>query len=218
MLTIIVTKLLLNGAIKTFIVKPITTATMSIFPQSSIVQATLLNSDLLISTGDLIKFGAEALYDRFIGRKLDFQIEKISKYVFGISPADEFASLFSKQYTDDEELIIDLTKFEDYLDSLEDKLGMGISGPKSNDSEVDQVLNKIMQDLDLAINLSEENTFDNIEDEQLLVEQILEKNRGFIQNQDTNDLSDFPSVPMARKVSKKKLSDEEEIKKILAKF
>ncbi|MCE7736439.1 MAG: hypothetical protein GPJ54_16280 [Candidatus Heimdallarchaeota archaeon] len=218
MLTIIVTKLLLNGAIKTFIVRPIMNATMTIFPQSSTVQATLLNSDLLISTGDLIKFGAEALYDRFVGRKLDFQIEKLSKYVFGISPADEFAALFSKQYSDDEELIIDLTKFEDYLDSLENKSVMGISGSKSTDFEVDQVLSKIMQDLDLAINLSDENTFDNIEDEQLLVEQILEKNRGLIQNQDPNILSDFPSVPVATKVAKEKLTDEEEIKKILAKF
>ena len=75
MLTIIVTKLLLNGAIKTFIVKPIMNATMTILPQSSVIQATLLNSDALISTGDLIKFGAEALYDRFLGKKLDFQVE-----------------------------------------------------------------------------------------------------------------------------------------------
>ena len=126
MLTIIVSKLLLNGAIKTFIVKPIMNATMTIIPQSSVVHATLLNSNILISTGDLIKFGAEVLYDRFVGKKLDFQIEKLSKYVFGISPADEFAALFSKQYSDDEELIIDLTKFEDYLDNLEDKFEMEV--------------------------------------------------------------------------------------------
>ena len=68
MLTIIVTKLLLNGAIKSFIVRPILNATMSVFPQSSVIQATLLNNNILISTGDLIKFGAEALYDRFVGK------------------------------------------------------------------------------------------------------------------------------------------------------
>ena len=218
MLTIIVTKLLLNGAIKTFIVKPLMNATMTIFPQSSTVQATLLNNDVLISAGDLIKFGVEALYDHFVGKKLDFQIEKISKYVFGISPADEYAALFSKQYADDEELIIDLTKFEDYLDSLEDKFAMDVSGSKSTDAEVDLVLNKIMQDLDLAINLSNENTFGNVEDEQLLVEQILEKNRGLMQNQNTNNLSEFPLVPNITETLKERQSDEEEIRKILANF
>ncbi len=185
---------------------------MTLLPQSSIVQATLLNNNLLISTGDLIKFGAEALYDRFVGKKLDFQIKKLSRYIYGVSPADEFAALFSKQYADEEELIIDLTKFEDYLDMAMDKFEGGISGSKPTDSEVDQVLNNIIQDLDLAINMSDENMFDDLNDEQLLIDQILEKNRKVIQDQGTNTLSDFPKVP------RRKLSDKEEIETILAKF
>ncbi len=212
MLTIIVSKLLLNGAIKTFIVKPIMNATMTLLPQSSVIQATLLNSDIIISTGDLIKFGAEALYDRFVGKKLDFQIEKLSKYVYGVSPADEFAALFSKLYADDEELIIDLTKFEEYLDSVIDAVDDRVIGSKPIDSEVDQVLSKINQDLDLAINMSDENMFSDIDDEQLLIDQIFEKNLKLVQDEITTDLSDFPKIPTAT------LSDEEEIKKILAKF
>lgn len=212
MLTIIVTKLLLNGAIKTFIVKPIMNATMTILPQSSIIQATLLNSDALISTGDLIKFGAEALYDRFLGKKLDFQIEKISKYVYGVSPADEFAAMFSKIYTDDEELIVDLTKFEEYLDNVFEKLENGITESKSLDSEVDELLNNILLDLNLAITLSNKDQFNDINDEQMLIEQILEKNTKSIEKQHLKKISDLPKVP------KHQTSDKEEIEKILSKF
>ncbi|MHA2029465.1 MAG: hypothetical protein ACW99A_05370 [Candidatus Kariarchaeaceae archaeon] len=212
MLTIIVTKLLLNGAIKTFLVKPVMNATMTIIPQSSVVQATLLNHDIIVSTGDLIKFGAEVLFDKFIGSKLDFQIQKLSKYIYEVSPADEFAALFSKQYADDEELIIDLTKFEDYLDGVLDKFEKELTGSKSNESEIDEILNKIALDLDLAINMSNENTFDDIDDEQLLIDQILEKNQKTIKDQKLDPLSDFPKVP------KKILSDEKEIESILSKF
>jgi hypothetical protein len=214
-LTIIVTKLLLKGAIKTFIVKPILTSTMTILPEAEVIQASMLDYHLLISAGDLLKFSAEKLYERFVGKKLDFQIQKLTKYIYGITPADEFAALFSKEYSDDQELIIDLTKFEKYLDSL--YAGLDFGDQVIDSEEVDDLLNSTIEDLDLAINLSHEDMFDDIDDEQKLVDQILQKNIEEVNIQSSqkiakNDLSDFPTIPSKVK------SDEEEINEILSNF
>ncbi|MHA2250616.1 MAG: hypothetical protein ACXAD7_09640 [Candidatus Kariarchaeaceae archaeon] len=211
MLTIIATKLLLDGAIKTFIVKPLMSSTLTLLPQKEVIQATLLDHNLLISTMDLLKFGVEKLYDRFVGKKLDFQVKKLEKYIFGVSPADEFAALFSKDYADDQELIIDLSKFEDYLDSLYEGILSDADEKSSEKEEVDQLLHSIIEDLDLAINLSPNAVFDDINDEKLLVDEILQKNLKQVKPANFG-VSDFPNVPVIGK------NEGEEINEILAKF
>ena len=175
MLGIIVAKILLKGAIKTFILSPIASATMTLVPQQSVVQATMLNHDILISTRDLIKFGTEKLFDKYLDKKLDFQIKKISKHVFGILPADEYAALFTKEYADEEDLIVDLSKFELYLDTMTSNLETRFIKTGQMESEVDDLLNQVIQDLDIVITKSFENQFDSFKDEQLLVDEILQK-------------------------------------------
>lgn len=211
MLAIIVTKLLLQGAIKSFLVQPVISATMTMIPQHVIVNASMLGTDIAFSSSDLLKFGIDKLYEHFVAKQLDFKIEKIAKYVFGIAPASELAELFTKEYYTEQELIVDLTRFESHIDTLLGEFASVRYDPSSPEFDEDQVLQQVIQDLDLAVNRSSDHLFDSVRDEERLIEEILEKNMRLIPDPER----DFPRPPTSLPEIKE---DEKEIDAILSKF
>lgn len=212
MIEILLAKFLITGAVKAILVKPAITATLSIIPKANFIHTTLLGKDIFINSRHIIKFGMERLYERFGERKLNFRIDKLHNDLYRIVPQNELAKIFFKDYTDEDELLIDLDKMDDYLDLLI-KLGEEkIDEEADKIFKSDEVVMQMIYDLDLTVDRSKPGTFGNAKSDKMLVDEIIKKNQEFIEENAKRRkdeikrrskpksvidqvLSDFPNTP-----------------------
>jgi len=224
MLTFVTAKFLLSGAIKSLIVEPVMTKiSLTMVPQINIVHFSLVGKDLTISTGDLVKFGLDKLYQRFGEEELSFQIDRMQNHIYQIVPANELAARFFKEYGDVDELLVDLDAVDQYLDLLYEEDLKTIDDLEFTFRENEEAIMQILTDLDTSVKLAKKNQFCDHQTEQQLIDAILEKNIEIInkaksklvrtkqgpQSAIDEILEDFPSTP--RQI----ISDEEQIELIL---
>ncbi len=223
MLIVIATKFLLKGAVKKLVVQPAITATLSVIPKSGLVDVILMGQSLSFTTSDLLKFGIEKLYERYGEKAIDFQITKLQSQIYQIRPANELAAHFFREYIDEEELLIDLDRVDQYLDLLYDE---DMASVEENELELDSAALQILHDLDTLIERAPDHTFITPQRELELIEEVMQKNMDLVdktvvekslnwenpQSAMEEVLMDFPSAPH------QVVTDEQAINDILAKF
>ena len=180
MIEILLAKFIITGAVKTILVKPAITATLSIVPKVSFIHTSLLGKDIIINSKHIVKFGMERLYERFGERKLNFKIDKLQNDIYRIIPLNDLARIFFKEYTNEDELLLDMDKMDDYLDLLiklgEDK----IDEEADKIFKTDEVVLQVIYDLDLAVERSRPRTFGKARSDKMLVDEIIRKNQEII--------------------------------------
>lgn len=147
MLSILIPKLILKGAIKTFIVKPLLNSTASIIPSRVFCDASLLGYHSQVSTRNLYKFGSDQILDKFIDRKLDFKIKQLTKYQFEVEPSNEWAKLFfslSKFGTYDR-IILDMREFDK---EIEDLMVKALGDMDALETELGEEFNSLLDEFD----------------------------------------------------------------------
>lgn len=229
MIGLVAAKFLINGAVKSLIIKPAISATLTIIPSANMIQTSLLGKDIILNSKDILQFGLEKLYERFGEKKLKFKIENKYKQYYKIVPQNELARIFMKDYADVDELLIDLNKMEEYLDLLISEGERQIDAEAERIFADDEVVLQMIHDIDLAVDRSRPGTFGKVSSDAMLVEEILRKNQKMVERGAKKKraeikrkkrprsvidevLNDFPSVP------KQPVSDTQLIDAILDKI
>lgn len=226
MITILTAKYLLSGVIKKMVIEPVVSTTLSIIPKSTLIQTHLFGQELVLSTSDLIKFGIDKLYQKYGEEELTFNIEKMQNNIYQVVPANNLARRFFKEYNGIDQLLVDLSAVDQYLDLLLEEDLARIDDLENSIFENDKVMQQAISDIDLAVTRSKRNHFNTATKEQQLVEAVLNKNSKLVEQELLKRerklrgprsavdaiLTDFPEIPFEPQ------TDEEKIDEILNKL
>lgn len=164
MLSILIPKLILKGAINTFLIKPAVTSIVSILPSQVVCDASMAGFHVKMLTGDLYKYGIEKILEKFLDKQLEFRIKQLTGTKFEVVPFNKVAQEFLRfaQLSNPEKIILDMSRFEKELDKLVAKTMIEVADIEqqmdaSNDAllhtidvmdqEVEAILNKQIEQM-----------------------------------------------------------------------